>query len=92
MNTSLDRAKVLTRLLARAPERRVSEAAQVVAVHRSLIRRAIRRGHSLQTLAVELQLPKRTLQRQLNLAGLFFRHPRTNKGSVIRRYKQRQKT
>ena len=91
MNTSIDRGRVLTRLLDRTPKRRLSEAAQVVAMHRSLIRRAIRRGHSLQTLATELQLPKRTLQRHLNFAGLFFRHPRTNKGSVIRRYRPREK-
>jgi len=86
----MDRARILDRLAQCTPEKKLSEAAQVVAQHRNLIRRAIRRGHSLDTLARELKLPKRTLQRHLNLAGLFFRKPRINKGVVVRPYKRRK--
>lgn len=89
MHTSFDRTKALRRLLERPADKRPSEAAQIVAENRSLLRRAIRRGHSLATIASEIKLPKRTLQKHLNLAGLFFRKPRTKKGSVIRPYKRR---
>jgi AraC-like DNA-binding protein len=91
MSTSAEYTKTLVKLIGCPPTKRLSDAAQVVALHRGLIRKAIRRGHSLQTLAAELHLPKRTLQRHLNLSGLFFRKPRTNKGSVIRPYKPRKK-
>ena len=90
MRPSIDRAKILARLASRPPRKQLSEAATVVEAYRSQIRRAIRRGHSLQTLATELRLPKRTLQRHLNLAGLFFRKPRKNRGVVIRPYKKRK--
>lgn len=90
MNTSLDRSKALTRLLQRPAEKRRSAAAQIVADNRSLLRRAIRRGHSLATIAAEIRMPKRTLQKHLNLAGLFFRQPRKKKGLAIRPYKRRQ--
>lgn len=90
MSSSFDRAKILARLATNPPKKRLSLAAQVVAEHRNLIRRALRKGHSLQTLATELKLPKRTLQRQLNLAGLFVRTPRTGRGAVIRPYKKRE--
>lgn len=90
LNTSIDRSKALTRLLHRPVSKRRSEAAQIVAENRSLLRRAIRRGHSLATIAAEIKMPKRTLQKHLNLAGLFIRRPRKKKGLVIRPYKRRQ--
>lgn len=90
MKPSLDRGKALDRLLDSPPRKRRPEAAQVVDEYRSQIRRAMRRGHSLETLATELRLPKRTLQRYLNLAGLFFRKPRKNRGVVVRPYKKRK--
>ena len=90
MNTLGERTKALTRLLERSPEKRVSEAAEVVAKNRSLLRRAIRRGHSLAVIAAELKLPKRTLQRHLNMAGMFFRKPRTNSGTVVRPYRRKK--
>lgn len=91
MNTPNDRTKALTRLLERTPERRVSEAAEVVAKNRSLLRRAIRRGHSLAVIAAELKLNKRTLQRHLTIAGIFFRKPRKNSGTVVRPYKRKKR-
>jgi hypothetical protein len=87
---SLDRAQVLLRLVERPPLKKQSEAAQVVDEHRRLIRRAMRRGHSLTTLARELNVPKRALQKELNIAGLFFRKPRKNRGVVVRPYKRRK--
>jgi transcriptional antiterminator len=92
MSSVPNTSKILTRLILRSPEKKLSEAARIVAEHRNLIRRAIRRGHSLNTLAAELRVPKRTLQRHLNLAGLFLRKPRTGRGVVIRPYKKRKKT
>lgn len=92
MNASSKAFKALTRLLLRAPEKRVSDAAKAVAEHRSLIRRAIRRGHSLGTIAAELKVSKRTLQRHLNAAGIFFRKPRKNRGGVVRPYRKRKST
>jgi DNA-binding NarL/FixJ family response regulator len=91
MKSTIDRAKALQRLINEPPRKKLSEAARVVAEQRSLIRRAIRRGHSLSAVASALSLPKRTLQTHLNLAGLFFRKPRKNKGVVIRPYKRREK-
>jgi ribosome-binding protein aMBF1 (putative translation factor) len=90
-NTLIDRKAVLSKLASSAPLKLLSEAEEVVTKYRSLIRRAIRAGHSLQALATELKLPKRTLQRHLTKAGLFFRKPRVNKGTVIRPYKARKK-
>lgn len=81
---ALDRAKALGRLVEIPAARVLPEAAQVVAANRKLIRKAMRMGHGLETLSRELQLPKRTLQRHLNDAGLFFRKPRVKKGTVIR--------
>ena len=90
MNTTSERTKALVRLLERPPAKRLSEAAAVVAQNRSLLRRAIRRGHSLATIAAELKLSKRTLQRHLHLSGLFFRKPRRNTGTVVRPYRHRK--
>ena len=81
---TLDRVKALNRLVAAPATVLLPEAAQVVAANRKLIRKAMRMGHGLETLSRELQLPKRTLQRHLNDAGLFFRKPRVKKGTVIR--------
>lgn len=66
---------------------RITEAARVVSSNRSLIRKAMRMGHGLTTLSKHLSIPKRTLQRHLNEAGLFFRKPRTKKGAPIKRNK-----
>ncbi len=77
-------------MLDRPAEKKLSEAAETVAKNRGLLRRAIRRGHSLSVIAAELKLSKRTLQRHLNLAGIFFRKPRTNSGTVVRPYKRRK--
>jgi hypothetical protein len=90
-DTPIDRRAVLSRLAATPPTKQRSEAEQLIEAHRGLIRRVIRAGHSLQVLADELKLPKRTLQRQLTKAGLFFRTPRVNKGVAIRPYKTRKK-
>lgn len=90
MKTSNESAKALENLLTRTPERRASKAAEVVKNNRSLLRRAIRRGHSLATIASELKVNKRTLQRHLTLAGIFFRKPRTNSGTVVRPYMRRK--
>lgn len=86
-----DRKAILERLATTPPAKTKSEAEEVVMKFRGLIRRAIRAGHSLQTLADELKLSKRTLQRQLTNAGLFFRRPRVKNGKAIRRYKNQRK-
>jgi AraC-like DNA-binding protein len=91
MNTPLNPAAVLTRLVEKTPEKPLTAAAAIVAQHRSLLRRAIRRGHSLAVISKELRISKRTLQRHLSEAGLFFRQPRVNKGTAIRAYKPRKK-
>ena len=91
MKPSIDRGAVLSRLVDNLPEKQLTEAAAVVVQHRGLIRKAMRLGYSLETLSIELKLPKRTLQRHLNLAGLFFRKPRVNKGVVVRAYKSKNK-
>ena len=91
MNTVANAAVVLTRLIGKKPEKRLSAAAAVVAKHRRLLRRAIRRGHSIAVISKELGIPARTLQRHLNNAGLFFRMPRVKKGKAIRPYKARKK-
>jgi hypothetical protein len=84
-----DRREALARLLARPADKRLSPAAQFVADNRTALRRLIRRGHSLSRISTEVGFPKRTLQKQLNLAGLFFRKPRRRKGAAIRPYKRR---
>jgi len=61
----------------------------VVKAQRGLIRRAIRKGHSLGDIAAAVSLKPRTLQKYLSKSGLFFRKPRKNKGRVIRPYKPR---
>ena len=91
MNTVQNAAAVLTRLIGKKPEKRLSAAAAVVAKHRRLLRRAIRRGHSVAVISKELGIPPRTLQRHLNNAGLFFRRPRVKTGKAIRPYKARKK-
>jgi hypothetical protein len=91
MNTPPNPAVVLTRLVEKSPENPLTAAAAIVAQHRSLIRRAIRRGHSLAVISKELRIPQRTLQRHLSEAGLFFRKPRVKKGAAIRAYKSRKK-
>ena len=84
-NSSTDRVPVLLRLVKNPAIPRLSEAGRVVAGNRRLIRKAMRMGHGLDTLSKELKLPKRTLQRQLNEVGLFFRKPRTKKGQAVKR-------
>ena len=91
MKPPVDRGAVLSRLVEKSPEKKLTEAALVVSQHRGLIRKAMRLGYSLHTLSSELKLPKRTLQRHLNLAGMFFRRPRVNKGVVVRAYKTKNK-
>lgn len=81
---TLDRSKALSHLAEMPATMLLPEAAQVVAANRKLIRKAMRMGHGLDALSRELRLPKRTLQRHLNDAGLFFRKPRVKKGTVIR--------
>jgi hypothetical protein len=83
----LSRSKALAPLVERAAVPLLTEAALVVAGNRRLIRKAMRMGHSLDALARALQLPKRTLQRHLNEAGLFFRKPRAKKGHAVIRNK-----
>ena len=92
MKTLSTPAEVLGRLVVESPAKRLTTAAQIVAEHKRLLRRAIRRGHSLAVISRELHVPKRTLQRHLSLAGLFFRRPRAKKGTAIRPYKTRKKT
>jgi hypothetical protein len=91
MKTSSQASTILTRLLEKAPEKRLSRVAEIVIKNRLLLRRAIRRGHSLAAIAKELDVPARTLQRHLNNARLFFRSPRKKKGVAIRPYKARKK-
>ena len=85
MSTTADARKTLIRLAGRPAMPELSEAARVVATHRRLIRKAMKMGHSLDTMARELNLPKRTLQRHMNEAGLFFRKPRVNKGHAVKK-------
>ena len=85
--SAIDRSMALKSLVNRPAVPRLTEAARVVAGNRRLIRKAMRLGHSLDTLARELKLPKRTLQRNLNEAGLFFRKPRAKNGRAVKRNK-----
>ncbi len=91
MNTNNLKAKVLADLLDQRPESSGSEVESFVRKNRSMLRKVIRRGHSLEVIATKLNYKKRTLQKYLNLAGLFFRKPRVNKGRAIRPYKSRKK-
>ena len=84
-NSILDTSKILLRLSITPATSSLTKAWRVVAGNRKLIRKAMRMGHSLETLSKELQLPKRTLQRHLNEAGLFYRKPRTKKGHAVKR-------
>lgn len=90
-STIAGKAERLLRLLEEKPKRRMSEAAALVADQRGVLRRAIRKGHSLKAIAAAVGIPERTLQKHLSKAGLFFRKPRKNKGRVIRPYKSRKK-
>lgn len=92
MNVKPNPAAILTRLAEKTPDKRLSAAAVIVTQHRRLLRRAIRRGHSMAVISTELRIPKRTLQRHLSDAGLFFRKPRVKKGTAIRPYKSQTKT
>ena len=85
--STIDRSTALKSLVNKPAIPRLTEAARVVAGNRRLIRKAMRMGHSLDTLARELRLPKRTLQRHLNEAGLFFREPRAKSGHAVKRNK-----
>jgi len=69
---------------------RISETERFVHENRGLIRRAIRKGHTLRAIAMASNMGPRTLQKYLTKEGLFFRKPRKNKGSVIRPYKARK--
>jgi AraC-like DNA-binding protein len=82
---SFDARKALARLVQQLAIPQVTEAAKAVAANRRLIRKAMRLGHSLETIARELRMPKRTLQRHMNNAGLFFRKPRTKKGHAVKK-------
>jgi hypothetical protein len=78
------RTQALSRLATLPAVPRLTEAALAVMANRKLIRKAMRMGHRLDALSVSLQIPKRTLQRHLNEAGLFFRKPRSKTGTVVR--------
>jgi hypothetical protein len=84
------KAERLRRLLLEQPKRALTEAAAIVAEQRGLLRKAIRKGHSLKAIAAAVSIAPRTLQKHLSKAGLFFRKPRKNKGRVIRPYKARK--
>jgi len=85
MNTKSDAAKILLRLSQIPAPRRLTGAEAVVMAHRRLIRKAIRMGHSLDTLSKELGIPRSTLQRHLNSAGIFWRKPRVRKGTAVKK-------
>jgi hypothetical protein len=78
-------------LLKVVPKSRMTIGRVVVKEHGRLIQSAIRKGHSLRSIAQAVNLGPRTLQKYLSLAGIFFRKPRKKKGRVIRPYKARQK-
>lgn len=80
-----DESKVLLRLSVTPAMPPLTKAARIVSNNRKLIRKAMRMGHNLDTLSRELKLPKRTLQRHINEAGLYFRKPRTKKGHAVKR-------
>ena len=80
-----DSTKALLRLVETPAIPRITAAARVVGQNRRMIRKAMRLGHGLNTLSRELNLPKRTLQRQLNEVGLFFRKPRVRKGRTVKK-------
>lgn len=78
-----DHSKALARLVQRPAVPVLTPAARVVAANRKLIRKAMRLGYGLEVISQALNLPKRTLQRELNEAGLFFRKPRSKKGRAV---------
>jgi hypothetical protein len=80
----------LRALLEEAPKIKISKAREIVDGNRGLIRRVIRKGHSLRAIAEAVDVAPRTLQKYLSKAGMFFRKPRKNKGRVIRPYKARE--
>ena len=90
MNTITERANNLLRLAGTDSLERQSETERFVNEHRAVIRQAIRKGHSLATISRTVGVGQRTLQKYLSKAGLFFRKPRKNKGTVIRPYKARK--
>jgi hypothetical protein len=81
----------LRKLVGSPAKRRLGHAEAIVIQCRVLIRQAMRRGHSLEAIAVAVNVKPRTLQNHLGKAGLFFRRPRTKKGTVIRPYKARER-
>lgn len=87
MDTHADHERILTRLANTPPSEPRSDVAKTVKKHRGLLIRALRKGHSLDHISEELRIPKKTLQRHLNEAGIFLRKPRKNKGSVVRPYR-----
>ena len=82
---SEDRKKVLVRLAKQPAVGNLTETERVVVANRRLIKKAMRMGHGLDVLSLELRLPKRTLQRHMNMVGLFFRKPRSKKGEAVKR-------
>ncbi len=80
-----ERTRGLLRLALTPAVPKETEAARLVAKNRRLIRKAMRMGHGLEVIARELRLPKRTLQRYLSEAGLFFRKPRKRVGHAVKR-------
>lgn len=81
---AVDPTKVLSALANRPALKPLRGAALMVAKHRRQIRQAMRMGHSLTTIATQLKVPKSTLQRHINDAGLFWRKPRTKKGRAVK--------
>lgn len=79
-----DPSKALARLLEKPAKVKVGTAEQIITSNLRLIRRAMREGHGLDAISRELSIPKATVKRHLNNAGIFFRKPRTNRGTVIR--------
>jgi hypothetical protein len=90
-NTVSNAKSILSGLIGKNPTKSLTDAAIVVSQNKGLLRRAIRKGYSLDQLSAQLNLPKRSLQRHLSLEGLFFRQPRVKKGKAIKPYKPRGK-
>lgn len=78
-----DRSKALARLVEKPAVPVLTSTARVVAANRKLIRKAMRLGYGLEIISQQINVPKRTLQRELNEAGLFFRKPRKKKGRAV---------
>jgi len=90
MDTTINATAILHRLAKKSPEKALTPVAKIVAENRGVLRKAIRRGHSLKAISEELKVAARTLQRHLSLAGLFFRKPRTKTGKAIRPYSRKK--